>query len=1421
MSDPAPESLQKQTSFVQEHAQPGPAQPIASGALRVNLQRTAFDVQIPQVHRIILDIVQKKVGIYKQTESLLREIHHPYANWDEIVEPLRARALGDFHYYLQHPDGPKAISLLLGFFFDALDRVRKPPVRKRAFASLLDYMELIMLESRAQTAAFTPVVEGACDRLEAWFHKEPLFAAKGTTKLKKIAATLVARDIPLDRKRIGHLLLVALVRNYRLWLQEDDLQDWFERERYTLFDDRVYTELTATISHSHFRSLISMVKTLRGSLESEPREALCKALELPDFTTIEQDYLSVAAEIEHRPGKRPFVYKIHYLFRLLDIPLLADQYERILREIGRCLERIREQENEEYLVTFIRRAFRILREKTDRYGSAVLDCVYTIGREIYLTHNRRLVDILIDEIIQLGFQYPEVQGVNRDWQVVVNPLHIKNIRVWISLIELNPSWSRRLISALIVNLRLGGLFISDTDLFQKDISGLLASDIRPCYGKIKKLAKLFPVYFHEIGAEGELRDVSTAVDELCGRHDILIHFLRKQCHVESNNTIVSFVEAIMDFWLTGDKSILKAFLPPEVYEQIPDNDPFQQEMRPLFQNILDHGSLAARDLLKKTTWELFGSVQGIRSVSEHSRRKAEFLIQLYRLLVKKYTINHHEIVNDLQASNFFQKRQLDKLADVLQKGKHEQALELILPLLSTLRDNVLSTEQTVPQEEIYRKRHIAAGIPSMYGRYKERRFDSLGLTFRLESLADVLFSQATDSLNLEYITRSTLEKVTALLELFAEALRVEGTVIETLSSTLDLMKQALHARDFTVDQYLNIFQFIARTVKEIIHSQYINIYDASLNTIIPQLIAKQHPLPFLYTKGQSREEIFYQTSEWFLRDRLANSFVVQILDNFIGKVLESLQIESQSLDRKTRTLLLSLDPEKCFATFQSQDTSVDTQIYLGNKGYFLRKLTSYGYPVPPGFIISTEFFRCRQAIFAYRSAEEDFLRRLRYEIQGLEKRSGKGFGNPSDPLLVSVRSGSPISMPGVMNTFLNIGINETITRRLAEQPRFEWAAWDNYRRFIQCWGMSFGIPRDRFDDLMNETKRIYSARYKRELSPDQMQDLAFSYRRLVERASIEIPENPWEQLHIAIFQVIASWHSDIAKVFRETMKIAEEWGTAVVVQQMVFGNLDMDSGTGVLFTRSPKQKGSEVVLYGDYTVCAQGEDVVGGLVETYPISEHQQITEKLNIERNLEQEFPRIFSALQKIAEDIVYKRGFNHQEIEFTFEGPNPDSLFVLQTRDVVPPTEERVETFAPTPRLKESLVGTGVGVGGGALCGIAVHSREEIDYYRSSCPNAPVILLRPDTVPDDIDMMFKVDGILTARGGITSHAAVSAKRMGKTCVVGCHHLHVKEREARSTINNRVIHSGDWIGIDGEYGSIYIGRHETLPSTHRLSMLI
>ena len=468
-----------------------------------------------------------------------------------------------------------------------------------------------------------------------------------------------------------------------------------------------------------------------------------------------------------------------------------------------------------------------------------------------------------------------------------------------------------------------------------------------------------------------------------------------------------------------------------------------------------------------------------------------------------------------------------------------------------------------------------------------------------------------------------------------------------------------------------------------------------------------------------------------------------------------------------------------------------------------------GFPVPPGFIITTEVFRGFDAVVGYKYIFKDISLRIAKEIARLEKLTGCKFGDPKNPLLLSVRSGATVSLPGMMHSFLNVGINEAIAEGLAQREGFGWAAWDSYRRFLQIWGMFHGLDRNFFDTIIDTYKETHGVRRKIEFNAEQMRQIALSYKHAMKERGIGLGESPEDQLRESILQVFASWDSKQARIYRQQMHLSDEWGTAVIVQAMVFGNLNDRSGSGVIFTRNPRGPSPEVSLFGDFIFGVQGDDIVSGLVETYPISEKQRMIEQRESDISLQARFPAIYAELVRLSETLVYEKRFNHQEIEFTFENSTAGGLHILQTRDMVQIETRKVKTFKVTSLLRESMIGTGIGVAGGALCGRSVYSEEDIKKFRLEEPETPLILIRPDTVPDDVGILLQVDGLLTARGGSTSHAAVTIPQLKKVGVVGFSRLRVYESEGYSKVEGRIIRSGDFIAIDGWSGAVYFGRHD------------
>jgi pyruvate,orthophosphate dikinase len=478
----------------------------------------------------------------------------------------------------------------------------------------------------------------------------------------------------------------------------------------------------------------------------------------------------------------------------------------------------------------------------------------------------------------------------------------------------------------------------------------------------------------------------------------------------------------------------------------------------------------------------------------------------------------------------------------------------------------------------------------------------------------------------------------------------------------------------------------------------------------------------------------------------------------------------------------------------------------------LAVLASEGVRVPPGFIITTEVFRCLRIIETYKHAHDHFEREVRNGIQQMEQATGREFGNPAKPLLLAVRSGATISMPGMMATLLNVGINEEVVEGLVQSTGEPWFAWDNYRRFLQSWGMSFGMEREVFGGVMNFYKAKYGVEKKRQFSGGEMKELAFAYRRAMEARRITLYEDPWTQLWIAIQQVFDSWTSPKAKHYRDIMGISDSWGTAVIVQAMVFGNLGLSSGSGVVFTAHPYRKIRRVALWGDFTPGNQGEDIVGGLVSTFPVSKEQKETEGQEGREgdvSLEEHFPQVYKQLFDIAKNLVYEKKWNPQEVEFTYEGSEEKDFYILQTRDMVSAKRVTFEVFSPSPALHDSLISKGIGVSGGALSGRVAFTLEDIHQLRKEDPETPLILIRSDTVPEDVQEISLTEGLLTAKGGQTSHAAIVAFELDKTAVVGCRNLTVLESEGRCRLNHAEVRKGDYLSLDGRKGLVYLGKHE------------
>ena len=1386
-----------------------PTMPVQSQALEVNLQRTAVEVRIPRRQQLLLELTEPLCGIHQETEKLLIEINHSYIGWKQALEDLHYRAMGDFFHYNKAERGAEALAVFCSLYERAATAATPETLRDVAIRYWLYYLEKIADESGENLLRNSSAIKRSLQTLRYIFADAPAWAVSASPRLKRLCRSLLtgASAEPPLLALVVDVYRDSLQQVHQQWLALPDAIDWY-RDCVGAEPPAELPRALAQISHASLQAASACIEQSRTQGVNDAATAL---IALADNGQIVRGFIDAASSLhgEDREPWQDLLRRIAWLSRVLGTAELTVVHETALHDISRLYTEVLRDGDRAQLRSFVQETFAVLRRTEFANPIPVLDLLTAIGTEVMKTGDRAWIDAVVDELIAFDFQYPRFSGFTDEWQVKVNPAHLKNIRTYLALIKEAPHAAGRLLAALVVQLKIGGVFLADTDLFQKDISQLLAADIRPVYDLTKQLCKVFPVYFSDIGAEGELRDASTRLDEIRGRRDLLCHFIRKQCHVESNPKLVTFIERVATYWASGEKESLRSFLPDSLYHGLDPDDPNHGNLHRIFSALSAQlGGVTKLFALDAAAIErLLAPFAEDPAVDPLDIEKAALLLRVRALVGQKYEIDHRDVVVRLRDFHRIDHDHVDALERALLAKRYREALALLLEILETLQAIVLSEGPTQAVEDIYHKRHVAVGIPSMYGRYKEERFEAMGLTFRVESLGSVLFEQMISEQNLAYITKSNLQIVAVWLRMLLRALRLEGFRGRGLEIRIWMLEQALQARGvITVDQYVNIFQLIGNSIKHIIRIRFLDVYESSLETLIERMrergvLEDQRP-------DDTPQELVLRHGESFLRDLIAQSFGLQRLDSLVSQIIFTLTKEREKLDVETLNLLMTYDVDRCFVQIEQEGTAHNGHIYVGNKGFMLKRLAHYGFPVPHGFILTTEVFRCRRAIEAYDELRKEHTRRIEAQIHRLEELTGARYGDVKNPLLISVRSGAAISMPGMLDSFLNVGMNEEITAGFARARNCGWAAWDAYRRFLQFWGMAFGIHRDHFDQLMQEKKRTLGVEKKSQLSAEQMRELALRYRALVWEQEVAIVDDPWEQLHVCIDLVLRSWDSHKARVYRKALQIAEEWGTAVIVQRMVYGNLSNRSGTGVVFTRHPQKSSEGVELYGDFVLQGQGDDVVSGLVETFPINERQRVAEHRNTTVSLERAFPAIYEALAAHSQALIGDVGMSHQEIEFTFEGPEASDLYVLQSRDIMLSQATTVSTFVPSAELEQAKVATGIGVGGGALCGRVAHSAADITALRESDPEGKIILIRPDTVPDDIHMVLQASGLLTAIGGATSHAAVASQRLGMACVVGTRVLDVDEKAGVSRLAGHRVATGDYLSINGEDGSIYLGQH-------------
>ena len=1376
--------------------------PFDSEALRANLATTAQEVVIPDRYLPLLEAVEGLHGVRAALAETMSEYFHTFRNGELLVDGFQTTLLRNWSYFERSEQREDLFGLLAELVVGLLESGLTAEQFSLLSRALLTWSSDVLAGPHPDD--YDDALAGLAGALTRLLPEHASALLERDTLVRNLVQRAAAR--PALASGYQALYRELLGTGYRRVRDNVDVPAWALSQGEHLTDPGAVAGQFAFLTERRLSILLQ-------ALEAAPDDKLLTPA-FPLFSTVLGEAIDALFRVENLEDRFAVC-----LFFLKDQTLGYRQKE-VMADLLGVVKQMMHPDRHTDAIRILARLTAFFRDRDNEFLLTRFACYEAIGVAIGEAGNVRAADHLIEDILYWKFQYPDIHGATDDWETVVNPYHLPKIRCWMHIIESNPALFERLAAALNVQLKLGGVFIADTDLFQRDVTRFLGADIKPIYFVAKQLLRTLPVYFNEVGAEGELRAVSTQIDEICGRRDTLMHFLRKQVHAESSNRMVPFSRAVLDYWLSLDAAGLEPYVSANTLAAVRAEEGWAQgphdvlvalasEARPSAPGgALDELVALAPDQLAARLG--LGQDGGeAQAPDAAARRRVALLVRTHQLLARKYSLSADDVGTALGRHLNLDRRTRQRFQAALARWQaspgrrtRDRLLDAALTVLEHLKAIILSPGRASAVENIYQKRHIAAGIPSIYGNYTEPRFDALGLSFRLESLVGRLLDDVVAEGIEPYVTRASLRRMATALRRFQRALAADGVDSRALGANLAMLEASFSLRNFTFRQYQNVFQFLMNSVTELSSTSVLS-HEQVLHAVLVNDPRQCE------ARGLSVDAV----AELVLREVLVSGLGLQALDRYVSAALRQISVLNGRLDSRGLTRMMNYDPERLVSPIHRPRTGTDDQTTLGFKGLGLKQMTGYGHKVPEGFVLSTELFGAMPAM-SYPPLYDDTIHRLREAVAALERKIGLRLGDPRRLLLLSIRSGAAISMPGLMTTFVNVGLNDELVEAFSRRPNTSWAAWDSYRRFLQSWAMSYGIDRHFFDAIMIEYKTRYGVGQKLDFTTEQMREIAFAYKSRARDHGVVFVDEPFAQVVACMRKVLESWDSAPARVYRQYIGVAEEWGTAVVVQRMVYGNLSRESGSGVTFTNNPLEPYSrQVRLFGDFAVRSQGEDLVGGLVFPWPISEAQRLGSLTyrSTEHSLERDFPEIYQQLLAVARDLVGKHEFDAQEIEFTFESPLASDLYILQKRSAVQEQTRDAAYFDTTSPNYGPPVAVGMGVAGGAYSGRAAVNAEQIDRMLAEAPDENVVILRPDTVPEDIGMITRVNGILTARGGATSHAAVTAKRLGKTAVVECLDLEVSEKTGTVRLAGRDVAVGDWVSIDGRTGNIFLGRIPTI----------
>ncbi len=1315
--------------------------------------------------RLLNDSVKEKKGLQKQAESIISDMVSTKKDWKKLSENINSFSRDIFWYdrkayYLWY----KVLCRFAGRAFQQVE----PALRNKILSNCLSLVEL-PLEKETDEEKVHFLVNTWIEEIKDSSINLSLRYNHAMKVLKVIHKRLPLIDVgPIIRMLLSSFqtritttasINNTIIRSLEGFIDERDsllLEDFSEKRRKEMALKIIQVEKRFN-SHADIQEILERIDEIDVRF-------------FDDVQMVNALFEVIAKNIE-RIASQNLSAAFMEVFTILD-RFSSDAYKSVITSITKLMKKLTDSgmtETCEVLLGLIEEGEHELRD-TITFNEDLASS-FLKNTDLLQKYKGILKQILIPP--------PKISGFSDEtWAEIENPLHLKRISGFLTIVKLDFEKLKDILIHLICNLSISGVFIPDGRLFQREISAYLnARPIDESYRLHYMLLKKFPVYFHDVGASGRIRDLTTDIDSW--GNDPVIYFMRKQVHVNASNYNIALIEHMINAWVYDQPDFLEGVVPEDIFKTInkPLLNQYSLTIRPLFESlgILDGERIHFKKILRITDDALEKQLNTI-DTTEEIGSKVSLICRIYKDIVKKYA-----------------------LVDREKEERGERGLSESIERLKALKHIVTSPEKTTAVESFYFKRHIAFGIPSVIGTYHEPKFDAFGKTLGLEEGVRVMLERIILEIeNKEKdFSPDNLKEWIYCLEAVHEIFRLHD--LENFQ--IDEVITSLKLNQLHLSQMIDMLRIWQRELTWRVEEFY-RIFHSPLINILNRYPADELP-DYLRKLGSEDRDFHNKAADILIRNMLNSIVGFEELDRILNSLIKAFTYQVESGSDQEVNLYHKPDVTKDYFILDelTKEDAMRLAPFLGSKAKNLVYLHKNGLPVSYGVVLSAKWTKNYSEYI-----ESDHFRSiLKDAVKNIENKTGAIFGDEERPLFLSVRSGSYVSMPGILSSILYCGINKDTLNAFSENTGNPWLAWDSYRRFIEHYAeVVLGAGINRLDDLMKKVMDRYGVKNLQALDAEGMKEIVHAYLDYLLRENRSIPEDAYEQLKESVKGIYRSWYGEKAVQFRRAMNVSEHWGTSVTLMEMIQGN-ERDAGASVFFTRKPVSL--EKGVYGETREMATGDDLVYGRTLNRPLSRMQAFDNA----RSLEEVNPELFKMHEETAEKIERTMGGLPQEVEATYV-KRPDGgkvIYVLQTKRM---EFHRgfVERFQDICKMESSIIGRGIGVHGGALNGIVTFSSspERVKRLRKRF-SQPIILLRKETSTDDVSLMPEIDGIITAVGGATSHAAILSQKFDLTAVVGCSDMSIEMDESSepfAMIGDYRVREGLPISIDGSTGLIYSG---------------